>query len=94
MEAPKTRSLEEIKDELKRLFVENLSLEDRKPEDIRDDMDLFGEQGVGLDSLDGVEIVVLLRRTYGLDVKAMQKGRDIFRSINTLAPYVLANATK
>jgi acyl carrier protein len=94
LEAPKTRSLEEIKDELKRLFVENLSLEDRKPEDIRDDMDLFGEQGVGLDSLDGVEIVVLLRRTYGLDVKAMQKGRDIFRSINTLAPYVLANATK
>jgi acyl carrier protein len=94
LEPLKTRSLEEIKDELKRLFVENLSLEDRKPEDIRDDMDLFGEQGVGLDSLDGVEIVVLLRRTYGLDVKAMQKGRDIFRCINTLAPYVLANATK
>jgi len=37
---------------------------------------------------------VLLRRQYGLDVKAMQKGRDIFRCINTLAPYVLANATK
>ena len=94
MEPPKTRSLEEIKDELKRLFVENLSLDDRKPQDIGDDMDLFGDHGVGLDSLDGVEIVVLLRRQYGLDVKAMQKGRDIFRSINTLATYVLANATK
>lgn len=75
-------------------MVESLSLEDLKPEDIKDDMDLFGNDGVGLDSLDGVEIVVLLHRHYGLDVKAMQKGRDIFRSINTLAIYVLANATK
>jgi acyl carrier protein len=94
LEPVKIRSLNEIKEELKRLFLENLSLEDLKPEDIKDDMELFGETGMGLDSLDGVEIVVLLRRQYGLDVKAMQKGRDIFRSINTLAPYVLANATK
>ena len=94
LEPVKTRSLDEIKQELKQLFVENLSLEDLKPEDIKDDMSLFGEGGVGLDSLDGVEIVVLLRRQYGLDVKAMQKGRDIFRCINSLAPYVLANATK
>jgi acyl carrier protein len=94
LEPVKIRSLDEIKQELKQLFVENLSLEELKPEDIRDDMNLFGDGGVGLDSLDGVEIVVLLRRQYGLDVKAMQKGRDIFQSINTLAPYVLANATK
>jgi acyl carrier protein len=94
VEPLKPRSLEEIKEELKRLVVENLSLEDLKPGDIADDMSLFGENGVGLDSLDGVEIVVLLRRQYGLDVKAMQKGREIFHSINTLAPYVLANATK
>src|ERR1700689_2288533 len=94
LEPVKIRSLEEIKQELKQLFVENLSLEDLKPEDIGDDTNLFGDGGVGLDSLDGVEIVVLLRRQYGLDVKAMQKGRDIFQSINTLAPYVLANATK
>jgi acyl carrier protein len=90
----KRRSLQEIKDELKRLLVENLSLEDLKPQDIGDDADLFGEGGVGLDSLDGVEVVVVLHRHYGLDVKAMQKGRDVFRSINTLAPYVLAHATK
>lgn len=88
------RTLESIKDELKRLLVENLNLEDIKPADIGDDADLFGDDGVGLDSLDGVEVVVILHRQYGLDVKAMQKGRDVFRSINTLAPYVLANATK
>jgi acyl carrier protein len=94
LEPVPTRSLEQIKQELKQLFVENLALEGLKPEDIKDDMNLFGEGGVGLDSLDGVEIVVLLRRQYGLDIKAMQKVRDIFRSINSLAPYVLANATK
>lgn len=88
------RTLQSIKDELKRLLVENLNLEDLSAEQIGDDENLFGDDGVGLDSLDGVEVVVILHRTYGLDVKAMQKGRDVFRSINTLAPYVLANATK
>jgi acyl carrier protein len=94
LESPKSKSLDEIKRELKQLVVENLSLADLKPDDIKDDMNLFGGEGIGLDSLDGVEMVVLLRRIYGLDVKAMQKGRDIFRCINTLAPYVLSNATK
>ena len=50
------RSLEQIKAELKRLLVENLSLEHLKPQDISDDAELFGEDGVGLDSLDGVEV--------------------------------------
>jgi acyl carrier protein len=93
LEPVKTRSLEEIKQQLKQLFVENFSLEELRPEDIKDDRNLFGDGGVGLDSLDGVEVVVLLRRQYGLDVKAMQN-REIFRSINTLAPFVLAHATK
>jgi acyl carrier protein len=92
--AVRNQSLDQIKTELKRLLVENLSLEDVKAEEIGDDANLFSEDGIGLDSLDGVEVVVLLHRHYGLDVKAMQKGRDVFRSINTLAPYVLANATK
>ena len=67
------RTLEDIKHELKRLLVEYLAIETMKPEDIADDKNLFGEGGVGLDSLDGVEIVVLLHRHYGLDVKSMQK---------------------
>jgi acyl carrier protein len=89
-----SRTLDDIKRELKRLLVEYLAIEDTKPEDIADDKNLFGEGGVGLDSLDGVEIVVLLHRHYGLDVKSMQNSRDVFRSIDTLAPYVLAHATK
>ena len=90
----KNRTLDEVKQELKSLLVENLALEDVKPQDIQDGKNLFGADGVGLDSLDGVELVVILHRQYGLDVKAMQKGREIFRSIDTLAPYVLAHATK
>ena len=94
MSAVSNRTLDDVKQTLRRLLVENLSLEGVKPEDITDDMMLFGEGGLGLDSLDGVEVVVILQRHYGLDVKDMQKGREIFQSINTLAPYVLANATK
>ncbi len=88
------RTLDEVKAQLKTLLVENLSLDDVAAADIADDAELFGDSGIGLDSLDGVEVVVLLHRQFGLDVKAMQKGRDVFKSINTLAPYVLANATK
>jgi acyl carrier protein len=88
------RTFEEVKSDLKRLLVENLCLEDVKPDDITDDMNLFGEEGLGLDSLDGVEIVVIIQRKYGLDVKDMQAGRDIFRCINTLAEYVLANTAE
>ena len=88
------RTLDEVKRDLKQLLVENLCLEDVNPQDITDEMNLFGEEGLGLDSLDGVEIVVILQRQYGLDVNDMQTGRDVFRCINTLAPYVLANAVE
>lgn len=82
--------LVEIREKLKELLVENLSLEDITPEEIKDDEILFGE-GLGLDSLDAVEIVVLLQRNFGLEVKDMEKGREIFYSIDTLARYVYEN---
>ena len=87
------KTLDELKQELKELLVENLSLEDITPAEIEDDTPLFGD-GIGLDSLDGVEIVVMLQRHYGLDVKDMQKGKEIFQSINTLADYVMKNSKK
>lgn len=82
--------LVEIRKKLKELLVENLSLEDVAPEEIKDDEILF-EEGLGLDSLDAVEIVVLLQRNFGLEVKDMEKGREIFYSIDTLARYVYEN---
>ena len=84
------KKLTEMREKLKVLLVDHLSLEDIKPEDIKDDEILFGE-GLGLDSLDAVEIVVLLQRNFGLEVKDMNKGREIFYSIDTLAKYVVDN---
>lgn len=88
------RSLDSIKGELKELLIRELSLEDITAAQIGDDVPLFGEEGLGLDSLDGVEIVVILQRTYGLDIKDLQKGREIFQSVNTLAAYVQQNLKK
>ena len=86
----KEQELAPIRAKLKELLVSNLSLEGKKPEDIGDDDPLFGE-GLGLDSLDAVEIVVILQRHFGLEVKDMEKGREIFRSVNTLAQYIHDN---
>lgn len=84
--------LAKIKTRLKELLVSELSLEDVEPSEIADDEVLFGE-GLGLDSLDAVEIVVLLQRNFGLEIQDMEKGREIFFSLDTLAKYIHDNTT-
>jgi len=83
-------TVEEIKQELKSLIIENLSLEDLEPEDIDDNEMLFGD-GLGLDSLDAVEIVVILQRNWNIEIKDIEKNKEIFTSINTLAQYIYDN---
>ncbi len=90
MQKTEAQQLAQIRKDLKEMLVRDLSLEDIKPEDIKDNEILFGN-GLGLDSLDAVEIVVLLQRNYGLEVKDMEKGREIFYSIDTLARYIQEN---
>ena len=87
MQSEENQSLEELRRELKELLVVNLSLEDLTPEEIKDDEILFGE-GIGLDSLDAVEIVVLLQRNYGLEIVDEEQAREILQSIDTLARWV------
>ena len=79
-----------LKQQLKTVIVEDLSLEDVTPEDIADDAPLFGE-GLGLDSLDAVELVVLLQRHFGIQIKDLKEGRKIFENLDTLAEYVNEN---
>lgn len=76
-----------IKEQLKKVIVEELNLEEVTPEEIEDDAPLFGE-GLGLDSLDAVEIVVLLEKHFGVVVQNLDEGKAAFQSINTLAAYV------
>ncbi len=76
-----------IKEQLKKILVEELNLEDVTPEEIEDDTPLFGE-GLGLDSLDAVELVVLLEKHFGIAVKNIDEGREAFQCINTLAAFV------
>lgn len=90
MQSQKSKSLEEIRTELKELLVINLALDDITPEEIEDDGVLFGE-GLGLDSLDAVEIVVLIQRNYGLEIIDEEQAREIFESVNTLAGWVYEN---
>jgi acyl carrier protein len=79
--------LAEIRQRLKELLVENLNLQDVTVEQISDDSPLFGGD-IGLDSLDAVEIVVILQRHFGVEIKDMDIGRRVFQSIRVLAEYI------
>ena len=85
--------MESIKKELKEQIIEALNLEDMQPEDIDDQAPLFGE-GLGLDSIDALELIVLMEKNYVIKIKDPALGKEIFRSVDTMADYVVANRTK
>jgi acyl carrier protein len=75
--------------ELKSKIIEALKLQDVTPEQIDDDAPLFGT-GLGLDSIDALELVVLLEKEYGIVIKDIEEGRPAFRSVRTLADFITA----
>jgi acyl carrier protein len=78
--------------ELKIKIIETLRLEDVTPEQIDADAPLFGT-GLGLDSIDALELVVMLENSYGIVIKDMETGRPAFQSVRTLAEFVQAKRT-
>ncbi|SAK58347.1 acyl-carrier-protein [Caballeronia catudaia] len=81
--------MDSLKLEIKRLLIEALDLEDMQPDDIDDDAPLFDTDGVGLDSIDALEIGIVLREHYQLNIASNdERTREHFRSINTLVALV------
>jgi len=76
-----------LKQQLKEQIITQLNLEEVKVEDIADDKPLFGD-GLGLDSIDALELIVLLERHYGIKVTDPKQGQTIFRSVNTMAEFI------
>lgn len=85
--------MENLKLELKTKIIESLNLEDIAIEDINDDDALFGD-GLGLDSIDALELIVLMDKDYGIKLTDPKEGKTIFESINTMAAYISEHRTK
>jgi acyl carrier protein len=85
--------MEELILELKKEIIDVLNLEGIKPEAIEDDSELFGS-GLGLDSIDALELIVLLEKNYGIKLKDPAQGKEIFKSVRTMAEYIQAHRTK
>jgi acyl carrier protein len=80
--------MDSLKEELKKHIIEQLNLEDIQVEDIEDSAMLFDDQGLGLDSIDALELIVLLEKFYGIQVTKPEEGKEAFRSIDTMAEYI------
>ena len=76
---------------LKEQVIERLNLKNLKPENIGDDQPLFVE-GIGLDSIDALELIVLLQQEYNIKLSNAEDGPRVFHSIRTMADYITANS--
>ncbi|HEY5371485.1 MAG TPA: phosphopantetheine-binding protein [Hanamia sp.] len=85
--------IQELKQELKKQIIEFLNLTPLTPEEINDEEPLFGD-GLGLDSIDSLELIVLLKKEYGITIQDPKEGRKILVNINTMIDYIVQYRTK
>ena len=86
--------MNELINNLKLQIKEALNLEDLPVEEMDENAPLFGEEGIGLDSIDALEIIVLLEKNYGIRLANAAEGNEIFKSIAAIAEYVEKNRKK
>lgn len=79
-------------DNLKEVLIKNLRLEDLVPSDIDNNMPLFGDEGLGLDSVDSIELVLTVEREFGIKIADSREYQKIFTNIQSLLEYI--NASK
>ena len=85
--------MDELIKDLKEQIIDALNLEEITPEDIEDNAPLFGD-GLGLDSIDALELIVILDKYYGIKLANPAQGKEIFKSVAAIAEYVAKNRTK
>ena len=83
--------MENIIKELKQHLIEELNLEDITVEDIETDAPLFGDAGLGLDSIDALEVILILEKYYGIKLANTAEAKPVFYSVKTLAEYIVKN---
>ena len=86
-------NMEDLKLELKEKIIKDLNLEDVEVADIANNDPLFGD-GLGLDSIDALELIVMLDKDYGIKITDPKEGKSIFESIDTMAAYITENTKK
>jgi len=85
--------MDKLMSDLKTQIIAQLNLQDVKPEDIADDQPLFVE-GLGLDSIDALELIVLLQQYYKIKLSNADEGPKVFRSVKTMAEYITAHQSR
>ncbi|OQY20170.1 MAG: acyl carrier protein [Desulfobacteraceae bacterium 4572_35.1] len=76
-----------LNEKIKHILIEDLNLEDITVEEIGDEEPLFGD-GLGLDSLDAVEMAVIVQKHFGVEIKDMEEGRPALQSVQSLADFI------
>ncbi len=85
--------MDQLIEELKQHLIEELNLEEMTPADIDADAPLFGE-GLGLDSIDALEIILILEKYYGVKLANSAEAKPVFYSVRTLAEYIEKNRAR